>query len=103
MKYITLKMVAEKAEVSVNTASRAINNKSDINEETKKKVLKIAQELGYVQNATAVALRTKKTRTLGVVIADNRKYDQSSAYRGDNHSSKDTNDYYIKKVSMEYK
>jgi len=27
MKYITLKMVAEKAEVSVNTASRAINNK----------------------------------------------------------------------------
>jgi len=72
MKYITLKMVAEKAGVSVNTASRAINNKSDINEETKKKVLKIAQELGYVQNATAVALRTKKTRTLGVVIADNR-------------------------------
>jgi len=72
MKYITLKMVAEKAGVSVNTASRAINNKSDINEETKKKVLKIAQELGYVQNATAVALRTRKTRTIGVVIADNR-------------------------------
>jgi len=72
MKYITLKMVAEKAGVSVNTASRAINNKSDINEETKKKVLKIAQELGYVRNATAVALRTRKTRTIGVVIADNR-------------------------------
>ena len=65
-------MVAEKAGVSVNTASRAINNKSDINEETKKKVLKIAQELGYVRNATAVALRTRKTRTIGVVIADNR-------------------------------
>jgi len=72
MKYITLKMVAERAEVSVNTASRAINNKPDINEETKKKVLKIAQELGYVQNATAVALRTRKTGTIGVVIADNR-------------------------------
>jgi len=49
MKYITLKMVAEKAEVSVNTASRAINNKSDINEETKKRILKVAQELGYVR------------------------------------------------------
>jgi len=35
MKYITLKMVAEKAGVSVNTASRAINNKPDINLETK--------------------------------------------------------------------
>lgn len=72
MKYITLKKVAEKAGVSVNTASRAINNKSDINEETKKRILKVAQELGYVRNATAVALRTRKTGTIGVVIADNR-------------------------------
>jgi len=71
MKYITLKMVAERAEVSVNTASRAINNKPDINEETKKRVLRIAKELGYIRNAAAVALRTKKTRTIGVVIADN--------------------------------
>ena len=71
MKYITLKMVAERAEVSVNTASRAINNKPDINEETKKRVLQIAKELGYIRNAAAVALRTKKTRTIGVVIADN--------------------------------
>jgi len=72
MKYITLKMVAESAGVSVNTASRAINSKSDINEETKKRVLQVAQELGYVRNATAVALRTRKTGTIGVVIADNR-------------------------------
>ena len=72
MRYITLKMVAEKAEVSVNTASRAINNKPDINVETKKRVLRIAQELGYIRNAAAVALRTKKTGTIGVVIADNR-------------------------------
>ncbi len=71
MKYLTLKMVAERAEVSVNTASRAINNKPDINEETKKRVLRIAKELGYIRNAAAVALRTKKTRTIGVVIADN--------------------------------
>ena len=72
MKYITLKMVAEKAEVSVNTASRAINNRPDINLETKKRVLRIAKELGYIRNAPAVALRTRKTGTLGVVIADNR-------------------------------
>ena len=72
MKYITLRMVAEKAGVSVNTASRAINNKPDINIETKKLVLKIAKELGYIRNAAAVALRTKKTGTVGVVIEDNR-------------------------------
>jgi LacI family transcriptional regulator len=72
MEYITLRMVAEKAGVSVNTASRAINNKPDINQETKKRIFKVAQELGYVRNNTAVALRTKKTGTIGVVIEDNR-------------------------------
>jgi len=72
MKYITLRMVAEKAGVSVNTASRAINNKPDINQETKKRIFKVAQELGYVRNNTAVALRTNKTGTVGVVIEDNR-------------------------------
>ncbi|MCG2821395.1 MAG: LacI family transcriptional regulator [Candidatus Atribacteria bacterium] len=72
MKYITLRNVAEKAGISVNTASRAINNKPDINEETKKRVLQIAKELGYIRNAAAVALRTKKTGTIGVVIEDNR-------------------------------
>ena len=70
--YVTLKKVAERAGVSINTASRAINNKPDVNAETKKRVLKAAKELGYVRNATAVALRTRKTRTIGVVIADNR-------------------------------
>ena len=70
--YVTLKKVAERAGVSINTASRAINNKPDVNVETKKRVLKAAKELGYVRNATAVALRTRKTRTIGVVIADNR-------------------------------
>jgi LacI family transcriptional regulator len=72
MKYITLRMVAQKAGVSVNTASRAINNKPDINIKTKKLVLKIAKELGYIRNAAAVALRTKKTGTVGVIIEDNR-------------------------------
>lgn len=94
MKYITLKMVAERAGVSVNTVSRAINNKSDINEETKKRVLKVAQELGYVQNATAVALRTKKTRTLGVVIADNRNPFYAEVLNGIEEAAREKN-YHI--------
>lgn len=94
MKYITLKMVAERAEVSVNTASRAINNKPDINDETKKRVLKVAQELGYVRNATAVALRTKKTRTLGVVIADNRNPFYAEVLNGIEEAAREKN-YHI--------
>jgi len=83
-----------KAEVSVNTASRAINNKPDINEETKKRVLKVAQELGYVRNATAVALRTKKTGTIGVVIADNRNPFYAEVLNGIEEAAREKN-YHI--------
>jgi len=94
MKYITLKMVAERAEVSVNTASRAINNKPDINEETKKRVLQIAKELGYIRNAAAVALRTKKTGTIGVVIADNRNPFYAEVLNGMEEAAREKN-YHI--------
>ena len=94
MKYITLKMVAEKAEVSVNTASRAINNKPDINENTKKRILKVAQELGYIRNAAAVALRTKKTGTIGVVIADNRNPFYAEVLNGMEETAREKN-YHI--------
>lgn len=94
MKYITLKMVAERAEVSVNTASRAINNKPDINEETKKRVLQIVKELGYIRNAAAVALRTKKTGTIGVVIADNRNPFYAEVLNGMEEAAREKN-YHI--------
>ena len=94
MKYITLKMVAEKAGVSVNTASRAINNKPDISKETKKRILKVAQELGYVRNDTAVALRTKKTGTIGVVIADNRNPFYAEVLNGIEEAAREKN-YHI--------
>ena len=94
MKYITLKMVAERARVSVNTASRAINNKPDINLETKKRVLQIAKELGYIRNAAAVALRTKKTGTIGVVIADNRNPFYAEVLNGMEEAAREKN-YHI--------
>ena len=94
MKYITLKMVAERARISVNTASRAINNKPDINLETKKRVLQIAKELGYIRNAAAVALRTKKTGTIGVVIADNRNPFYAEVLNGVEEAAREKN-YHI--------
>jgi len=94
MKYITLKMVAERAGVSVNTASRAINNKPDISKETKKRILQIAKELGYIRNAAAVALRTKKTGTIGAVIADNRNPFYAEVLNGIEEAAREKN-YHI--------
>lgn len=62
--------VAEGAGVSINTASRALNNKPEISPETKAKVLQVAQSLGYRPNRLARALRSNKTGTIGVIVGD---------------------------------
>lgn len=67
----TMKDVAREAGVSVNTVSRALNGKPDVNEDTKKRILEIADRLNYVPNFLAKGLVTKNTRTIGVIVSDN--------------------------------
>ena len=66
----TLKQVAQRAGVSINTASRALNNKADVHRATRERVLKVAQELGYVPNALARSLVEGRSNTVGLVVAD---------------------------------
>jgi LacI family transcriptional regulator len=66
----TMKDVAEAVGVSVNTVSRALNDKPDINEETKRKILEVAEELEYHPNRLARGLRRQKSGVIGVVVAD---------------------------------
>lgn len=67
---LTIKDIAEKAGVSYATVSRALNNHRDVNEDTKKKILKIAREMGYQPNAIAQGLVKKETKTIGLLIPD---------------------------------
>ncbi len=69
-KYVTMKDIAEKAGVSVNTVSRVLNNKPDISKETREKILRIAKELGYIKNITASSLRSNQTKIVGVILED---------------------------------
>ena len=64
----TMKDIANKAGVSVVTVSRALNNKPDINRETRDLIIKIAHELNYTPNGLAKSLVTRKTKTIGIVI-----------------------------------
>ncbi|HBG15795.1 MAG TPA: LacI family transcriptional regulator, partial [Firmicutes bacterium] len=66
----TIKDVAKKAGVSYATVSRALNNHPEINEETKKRIIKIAMEMGYQPNAIAQGLVKKETKTIGLIIPD---------------------------------
>lgn len=66
----TIKDVAKKAGVSYATVSRALNNHPEINEGTKKRILKLALEMGYRPNAIAQGLVKKETKTIGLLIPD---------------------------------
>lgn len=62
--------VARTAGVSLMTVSRVINQKGDVNPETRKRIQKIIQELDYHPSAIARSLATRQTRTIGLVIPD---------------------------------
>ena len=64
---ITMKDIANEAGVSVVTVSRALNNKPDIEENTKKRIISIAEKANYRPNQLARSFRTKKTNTIGFI------------------------------------
>lgn len=66
----TIRDVAERAGVSRQTVSRAINNKGEIGAATRARVLEIARELGYRPSSIARGLKTRRTLTLGLVVPD---------------------------------
>lgn len=67
---VTIKDIARKANVSYATVSRALNNKEGVNEETRQRIIRIAQEMGYKPNAIARGLVKRHTNTIGLVIPD---------------------------------
>ena len=70
MKRVTLADIAKECNVSVNTVSHALNNKSDISEATKQKIKSAAEKLGYIANASASFLRSGLSKTIAVIVGD---------------------------------
>jgi len=62
--------VAKRAGVAPITVSRVINNSGYISQATRERVEAAVKELGYVPNTIARGLRSKKTRTLALVVTD---------------------------------
>jgi len=65
---VSIKDIARIAEVSHSTVSRALRDSPLISEETKARIRRIAQEMGYSPSAIARGLVTKRTHTLGLVV-----------------------------------
>jgi len=68
---LNLKTIAKQAGVSTATVSNVINgNHHKVSRTTIEKVQRIIQELGYEPNATARSLASKRSRIIGVVVAN---------------------------------
>jgi LacI family transcriptional regulator len=69
-KRVTIEDVARAAGVSRQTVSRAINDRGEISPETRARVLRISEEMGYRPSSIARGLATRRTHTLGLIVPD---------------------------------
>ncbi|WP_194765841.1 LacI family DNA-binding transcriptional regulator [Tamlana sp. I1] len=68
MKPVTLKQIAEQLKISVTTVSKALKDYPDVSPKTKALVKELAKTLNYKPNTFAVNLRTKESKTIGLII-----------------------------------
>lgn len=73
----SIRDVANKAGVSITTVSRALNNYSDVSPITKKKIIKICEELHYSPNPSARNLAMKRSSVIGFVFSDVKETDMN--------------------------
>jgi DNA-binding LacI/PurR family transcriptional regulator len=66
----TIYDIAKKTGYSPTTVSKVFNNYTDVREQTRQVILQAAKDLGYLPNAHARTLTTKKSWTIGVLFVE---------------------------------
>lgn len=67
---ITIKELAKELKISTSTVSRALADKWDVNPETRKAVLELAERWNYKPNPISLSLKQQQTHTIGVIIPE---------------------------------
>ena len=70
MKEVTLKQIAENLGISITTVSKALKDYPDVSKKTKALVKEEAKKLHYKPNVFAVNLRTKQSKTVGLIVPE---------------------------------
>ena len=78
----TIKEIAQRLNISTSTVSRALRDHSSIGLRTKMAVKKLAAELNYEPNQTAIFFKQRKTFTIGLVVPNLREEFFSAAING---------------------
>lgn len=66
----TIKLIAQKANVSIATVSRALNNDERVTEETRERILRISDDLNYKPNLIARNFVKKTSYAIGLILPD---------------------------------
>ncbi len=77
----TIKDIAIELGISISTVSRALRGQPDVNAETRKAVVDLAEKLDYQPNKAALSLLNKHTNTIGVLVP-NLDYFFATAIKG---------------------
>ena len=70
MRDVTLKQIAENLGISITTVSKALKDYPDVSKKTKALVKQEAKKLQYKPNVFAVNLRTKQSKTVGLIVPE---------------------------------
>ncbi len=65
---VTIKDIARKLNISISTVSRALRDMPEIHPETRKAVIRLAEELDYQPNQLAKNLVKSRTKTIGIIL-----------------------------------
>ena len=65
---VTIRQLARLSGVSIGTVSRALNGYSDVNPDTRERIVRLAQELDYTPAAAARSLVTQRSHLIGVFL-----------------------------------
>ena len=68
MKIYTIKDIAALAGVGISTVSRVLNNRPDVSEETKKKVMDVVNLYNYTPNANAKNLKQRNADLVSIIV-----------------------------------
>ena len=78
----TIIEVAKLAGVSKSTVSRVINKSGPVKEETQEKILQAMEKLNYVPSYFAQGIRTRKTKTIAMLVPDYTNVYYAEIFKG---------------------
>lgn len=77
---LTIKEIAEMAQVAKSTVSKAINGQKGVSDENRQRILSLVHQLNFQPNASARALAQNKTGAIGLVLPHNAGFTLSGTY-----------------------